>query len=378
MKTAANLLCFCVLALLALGMVMLYSSVMAERGGMHLLISQGAFTLVGLAACLIAASMDYRILKALAWPFFAVSILLLVLVLIPNVGYRANGASRWFREPHTKVQFEPSELAKIALIIVLAWYGEYFQRQMGTFRRGVLLPGVFIGLMLGLIFVEPDVGSMMLLASVSGALLLLAGVRWRFIVPPVLLALTGLGWCLWRDPMRSRRILAWLDVEKHKLDVGLQGKQAMLAFGSGGWTGLGLGNSRAKLGFLPEHHTDFIFPIIGEELGLIATLAVILAYGLILGCGLYISSRARDTFGMLLGSGITLLIGLQAAINIGVVTSALPNKGLPLPFISYGGSDLVILLACVGVLLSVGRHAPALDGNVVTTEPDALPEAQTA
>ena len=377
MKTATSTLIFCVAALLALGMVMLYSSIMAERGG-HYLLFQCVWTCLGLATCLIAANTDYRILKRFAWPLFVVSVLLLILVLVPHVGSRINGARRWFKEPHTNIRFEPSELAKISLIILLAWYGEHYQRQMGSFRKGILYPGIFIGLVLGLVFVEPDVGSMMLMASVSGALLLLAGVKWRFIVPPTLLAGSGLAYFLWKDPMRSKRIFAWLDVEKHKLDIGLQAKQAMLAFGSGGWTGLGLGNSRAKLGFLPEHHTDFIFPIIGEELGLVATLGVTLAFVLILLCGLHISSQARDPFGMLLGSGITCLIGLQAAINIGVVTNALPNKGLPLPFISYGGSDLVVMLTCVGILLSVGRHALAPDAEAVVTTPDALPEPQVS
>jgi cell division protein FtsW len=148
-------------------------------------------------------------------------------------------------------------------------------------------------------------------------------------------------------------------LEQHKDGVGYQAYQAMIALGSGGWTGLGLGNGRQKLGFVPEDHTDFILSIIGEELGLIATLFILLAFVIIVICGIYIALNARDPFGFLLGSGVTLLIGLQAAINIGVVTSALPNKGLPLPFISYGGSNLMAMLTCVGILFSIARHAPA-------------------
>jgi cell division protein FtsW len=157
--------------------------------------------------------------------------------------------------------------------------------------------------------------------------------------------------------MRMRRIISWLNTDKH--GVGNQAYQAMIALGSGGWFGLGLGNGRQKLGFVPEDHTDFIFSIIGEELGLVATLLVIVAFVVILLCGIYIALNARDTFGLLLAGGVTLLISLQAAINIGVVTSALPNKGLPLPFISYGGSNLVAMLTCVGILFSVARRAPA-------------------
>jgi len=146
-------------------------------------------------------------------------------------------------------------------------------------------------------------------------------------------------------------------LEQHKEGVGYQAYQAMVALGSGGWTGLGLGNGRQKLGFVPEHHTDFIFSIIGEELGLMATLLVVLAFVIIVICGIYIALNARDTFGFLLAAGITFLIGLQAAINIGVVTSALPCKGLPLPFISYGGSNLLMMLTGVGLLFNVARHA---------------------
>ena len=162
--------------------------------------------------------------------------------------------------------------------------------------------------------------------------------------------------------MRSERIYSWLHLEETKRDKGLQAYEAMIALGSGGFVGKGLGDGRQKLGFVPEHHTDFIFSIIGEELGLIATLLVILAFVGIVFSGAYIAMNARDTFGLLLGTGITFLIGLQAFVNIGVVTSALPNKGLPLPFISYGGSNLLVMLASVGLLLNVARQAREADG----------------
>jgi cell division protein FtsW len=151
--------------------------------------------------------------------------------------------------------------------------------------------------------------------------------------------------------------MAFLHPEQHREGTGFQAYQAMLALGSGGATGLGLGNGRQKLGFVPEHHTDFIFSVIGEELGVIASLGVVLAFMAIVVCGLYIAWNARDRFGMILGTGITFLIGLQAFINIGVVTSALPNKGLPLPFISYGGSSLVMMLGSVGILLSIASYS---------------------
>jgi cell division protein FtsW len=214
-----------------------------------------------------------------------------------------------------------------------------------------------LAIVLGLIFKEPDRGTTILLAAVSGTMLLVAGVRWRFILPAGVAAVAGLVFSLLHDTMRSGRISSWLNPEQHKSDVGYQAYQAMLALGAGGVTGLGLGNGRQKLGFVPEHHTDFIFSIIGEELGLVATLLVVVAFIAILACGIYIALNSRDTFGMLLGTGITFLIGLQAFINIGVVTSALPNKGLPLPFISYGGSNLLTMLTAVGLLLSIARRA---------------------
>jgi cell division protein FtsW len=191
-----------------------------------------------------------------------------------------------------------------------------------------------------------------------------------------LLGIIALGISLLNDPMRRRRIMSWLDLEETKTTTGQQAYQAMLALGNGGWTGLGLGNGRQKLGFVPENHTDFIFSVIGEELGLVAGLLVLLAFVAIVVCGVFIASRARDKFGMLLGIGITFLIGFQAFINIGVVTSALPNKGLPLPFISYGGSNLVIMLTCVGIMLSIARQARLAPVTTAFEETPANPFAK--
>jgi cell division protein FtsW len=200
-------------------------------------------------------------------------------------------------------------------------------------------------------------------------MLIVAGVRWSHILPPAILGISGLAFVLLQDPVRLRRILAWLHPEQHREGAGFQAYQAMIAMGAGGVDGLGLGNGRQKLGSIPEHHTDFIFSVIGEELGLIATASVIAAFIVIILCGVLISLRARDAFGMLLATGITFLIGFQAFINIGVVTSVLPNKGIPLPFISYGGSNLVLMMTSIGVLLSVARQAvPSSSQNVFAAE----------
>jgi len=318
---------------------------------------------LGVAMCLTAAVLDYRLLKKIALPLLIVSVLLLALVLVPHIGLKIKGARRWLGEG--PFRFQASELAKLALIIALAWYGEQFQRQMRFWKRGILIPGSVVALVLGLIFIEPDRGTTILLASVAGVMLLIGGVRWLFIAPPVLAAVACFGFSLLHDDMRRKRIFGWLYLDEHKDGVGYQAYQAMIALGAGGWTGLGLGNGRQKLGFVPENHTDFILSIIGEELGLVATLLVIIAFVTIVLCGIFIARNSRDSFGLLLGSGISFLVGLQAFINIGVVTSALPNKGLPLPFVSYGGSNLLIMLTCVGLLLSIARQTRAAEAMSV-------------
>jgi cell division protein FtsW len=386
MKVAVTTLVFCVAALLALGMVMLYSTSMgmpmpgagAPKVGTHYMMMQLIWCALGVGLCMTATSLDYRLLKRIAWPLFILAVLLLALVLERHLGVVRGKARRWFS--FGGVSFQPSELAKLALVVLLAWYGERFQRQMHTALRGIVWPGLLICPMLGLIFVEPDRGTTILLAAVGGTMLLIAGVRWKYFVPPILLGFVGLAISILHDPMRRNRIFSWLDLEEHKSGVGYQAYQAMLALGAGGLSGLGLGNGRQKLGFVPENHTDFIFSIIGEELGLIATLLVVVAFVVIVICGIYIALNARDSFGFLLGSGITFLIGFQAFINIGVVTSALPNKGLPLPFISYGGSNLLAMLTCVGLLLSVARQSRTREAAIPggPTQCDELPAPQPA
>ena len=354
MRLAITILVFCVAALLALGMVMLYSSSMAQVGA-HYLAMQLVWGLLGVITCVIATLLDYRLLRRFWWFVLGASILMLLLVLVPHIGVVRGHARRWFA--FGGVSFQPSEVAKLALLVGLAWYGEHFQRQMPSFKRGVLIPGMVMCLVVGLIFIEPDVGNALLLATVSGVVLLTGGIRLRYFLPPVLAGALAVGLFIYHNPMRSQRVYSWLHLEETKQDKGLQAYQAMVALGSGGLWGKGLGDGRQKLGFVPEHHTDFIFSIIGEELGLIATSLVVAGFVGVLLCGVYISLNASDTFGLLLGTGISFLIGLQAFINIGVVTSALPNKGLPLPFISYGGSNLLVMLASVGVLLSIARQA---------------------
>jgi len=339
-------------------LVMLYSSTMTSQAGVRDLMMQLVWCTAGFAVCVAATAIDYQWLKKFAWPVYVLALILLVAVFVPHLGHASHGAHRWIWIKKIGITLQPSEFAKLALVIMLAWYGDFSQRQMQTFRRGIVLPGAVVSLVLGLTFVEPDRGATILLAAVAGSMLLIAGVQWKHLLVPAAAGAAGLAVSILHDPLRMNRIFAWWHPQDHLNGAALQAHQAIIGLGSGGWFGVGLGNGLQKYGYLPEIQTDFIFANIGEELGLLATLLVVLAFVVIVICGIYIAVNAREPFGFLLGSGITLLIGLQAAINIGVVTSALPNKGLPLPFISYGGSNLLAMLTCVGLLFSIARYAP--------------------
>lgn len=354
-RTAATALIVCVGSLLALGMITLYSCSNHIYGARYL-VQQASWAACGVIACLVAASFDYRSWRKWVWIPFLLSFVALMLVWVPGIGMKINGSARWLNLQIGS--FQPSEAAKISLILFLAWYADRFQEDMRSFLRGIVVPGAVALVLIVPVFFEPDRGTTILMCGLTAAMLVLAGVRWFYVIPPVVAGAVGMTYILITDPMRLRRIVVWLDPEQHKDTAsGYQAWQALIALGAGGPFGAGLGNGRQKLGFLPEHHTDFIFSMVGEELGLVGTLAVLGIYAVFVVCGAYIAWNARDTFGLMLASGVTFLIGMQVFINIGVVTSALPNKGLALPFISYGGSSLLLMLFGVGVLLSVARRA---------------------
>lgn len=357
MRTAVTTLVLCVSSLLALGLVILYSAIMMEGAG-AILMKQLTWCALGLGVCVLMASVDYRWLlqpRITSWTLYAGAVILLILALIPGVGVEHYGARRWLALG--PIQFQPSEFGKLALIIILAWYGDRYVRQMGGFKRGVLGPLVLMGIMLVLIGKE-DRGTAILLAGTCGVIWLVSGVRWRDFIPLALLGFAGLVGLIISDPVRMKRIFGWLQMDEQKLGAGMQGYHAKLALGSGGLFGLGLGNSRQKMDYIPFHETDFIFSIIGEELGFIAAILVVIAFTLLVISGVIIASRAREPFGLLLGTGITFMIGFQAFINIAVVTGVFPITGMPLPFISRGGSNLLVMLTCIGILLSIARHAP--------------------
>lgn len=349
-----------VLVLVTLGVVMLAST--SSIQGDQLFHDPGYFLkrqLIWLAVAFISAfltsNIDYHYWKPLAVPLALFSVVLLVMVLIPGVGLNIKGSSRWLRVG--PANFQPSELAKLATVIFLAWWMARVQRRATELVRGLVIPLVGLGLILGLIFIEPDFGTTMLIGVVGMTLMFIGGTRVSYLIVAASVGLCGFTLAIMQDAERMRRITAFLNPEKYAKDEAFQLLNAIYAFVVGGGAGVGLGQSLQKRFYLPEAHTDFIFAILGEELGLAASLLVIVLFLGLFICGVRISFRAQDQFGKLLGFGLTMMIVLQAAINIGVVTGSLPTKGLPLPFISFGGSSLLMSLAMVGVLVNIARQS---------------------
>ena len=345
-------------SLLAIGIVMLFSTgafAHDSRGDMYFFVKRQLMWLViGGTALVAAAMLDYR-LWARWWPWvYGAAVVMLVLCFVPPVGMKVNGAWRWVNLGFAS--FQPSELGKIAVLFFLASWYERHEEQASEFWRGFVLPLAAAGVIMALIVVEVDLGATALIGTTALAMAFVAGAGLRWLLPLIGAGVAVLCVAAFHIEERFGRIIAFLDPEKYKLGEGLQQWQALLAFGAGGVDGLGLGNGRQKMLYLPYAHTDFIFPMIGEELGLRFTLLTVFCFLLILLAGVLIAMNAKDRFGMLLGFGITIIITLQAAINIGVTTSLLPNKGMPLPFISYGGSNLAVSMLLVGILVNIHRQ----------------------
>lgn len=346
-----------VILLLSIGIVMVFSasSVMGIndfRDPYHYVKRQVIFAIIGLATLFIAAKVDYHVYKILALPGLIVGFVLLILVLF--IGEDISGSTRWIRIGFFNLQ--PSEIAKLTMVNFTAVYIANKRKQVRKFFSGLLPIVVILGLQFGLIMLEPDFGTAIALSFTVIIVLFAGGVHLGQFFGLGSLAIPGIYLLIKFEPYRLRRLMAFLDPWADPTDTGWNIIQSLTAIGSGGFFGLGLGNSRQKFSYLPEHHTDFIYAILCEELGFIGGALVVFLFFVVAWRGFRIALNAPDLYGSLLAIGITSMIGFQAFLNIGVVTGALPVTGIPLPFISYGGSSLITSLASVGVLLNISRQ----------------------
>ncbi len=346
-------------SLLALGMAMIFTSstLMAQSeysDAFYFVKRQGIYAFLGLGALFLGRSINYHRYKRWIYHILVLSLLSLVLVFVPGIGGKVRGAARWLRLGPLTLQ--PSEFAKLAMVLFMAYSLARKQEKMKYFAIGFLPHMLMAGLFIALILKEPDFGTSVTLGAIVFTMLFVGGTR----VTHILLTLSAcipLGVLMvLRDPKKFARVLSFLDPWKHGQDVGYQLKQALLAIGSGGLSGLGLGQSRAKLFYLPDCHTDFILAIFSEELGFLGVLLVLALFTILICRGIRLSLKAPDSFGSYLALGLTLMIGLPALINMGVVSGILPTKGLSLPFLSYGGSGLLVNLLAVGILLNISSQ----------------------
>ncbi|HET7236738.1 MAG TPA: putative lipid II flippase FtsW [Actinomycetota bacterium] len=344
------------LVLTGLVMVLSASSVsaFAQYGDSFMFVQrQAAYAVVGIAGLILASRMRPEAWRRLAWPLLLVTIAMLALVLLPTAGIEAYGSSRWFQLGPVTVQ--PSELAKLSLVVFGAAILTSKWDKLGDLGH-LAIPLLPVGALVGaMVMLQPDLGTTLIISGSIFLLLFAAGVRLRYLTfAGIAGVVIGAGLIMSAD-YRRVRFLSFLDPWEDAKSSGYQLIQSLIALGSGGWTGVGLGASRQKWQYVPNAHNDFVFSILGEELGLIGEVVVVLAFVALLFAGLRIATRTTDTFSRLLAAGIVSWFGLQALVNLGAVTGLLPITGVPLPFLSYGGSSLVVSLAAVGVLVSIAR-----------------------
>jgi cell division protein FtsW len=360
LRHSSILLCTAVAALVALGLIMLASTSVWVRGVEEpylFLRKQSIMVVIGLVGAVFAARFPSEWLRRLSPWMLLVTCILLALCFVPGVGVETFGSKRWIKVPVID-QFQPSELAKIAVIVALAAWFARWQTEVHTFWRGFVLPGAIAGVPVVLIAAETDAGTALSLSVAIAAVLFCVGTRLIYIIPTALVAVSGAAILIFNDPVRWRRIEAWLDLNNPDFaDINRQQVRSLYALGNGGLEGVGLGNGLEKFGNLPFAHIDFIFPVIGEELGLASTLGVVICYVLIAVGGFGIAMQASNVFNRCMALGLTCVIVVPAIVNIGVTTAVLPNDGLPLPFVSYGGTSLVFSLVAVGMLVGIHRCA---------------------
>jgi cell division protein FtsW len=353
-----HLLVVVTLGLVAFGLVMVYSAssaraALAADDPAYYLKRQAAYALLGIVALVVLSRTDFRRLRYCVPPLLLTSFALLVAVLV--IGTPVNGAKRWITLGPATVQ--PSELAKLALAL---WVAAYLSRSSApqSLRELIRPIGAVFGLSLVLILVEPDLGTAISVVVMLAAVLVVAGTRLSTLAGAAAIGVSLIAAAIWLEPYRRERILSFLDPWQDPQGAGFQSVQAMLALGSGGFFGVGLGESVQKVYYLPESSTDMIFAIVGEELGLVGAFALLAAFVVFGYAGFNVALACRDPFGKLLATGITALICGQAALNVSAVMGLAPLTGIPLPFVSYGGSSLVVMLASVGILLNIAvNHA---------------------
>jgi cell division protein FtsW len=353
------ILLFTALALVGIGIVMVYSTsaiIAGDRFGdpYYFLKRQALYTGIGFALMILMMFLPYGLLKRLAYPILIGSILLLVAVLIPGIGHRAGGAMRWLKI--WSFSFQPSEFAKLGLVIFLAYLLAKKEEKIRSFSFGFLPPVLLSGLVIALVMKEPDFGAAFFLTVMVFLLLFVSGARVIYIAGACFIAIPVAYYFLMNVGYRYKRLMSFIRPWEDPNGTSFQIIQSFLSFGSGGLFGLGLGEGRQKLFFLPAPHTDFIFSVVGEELGLVGAMLVVLLFFILTVRGIQIGLSIEDRFGAYLALGIALMISLQAVINMGVVLGLLPTKGLTLPFISYGGTSLIANLAGVGILLNLSTH----------------------
>ncbi|MEO5915911.1 MAG: putative peptidoglycan glycosyltransferase FtsW [Luteolibacter sp.] len=354
------LLCTAVAALVALGLIMLTSTGAWVPGfsAYHFMTAQAAWVGVGLVCALVAARFPLETLRKFAPWMLAAACVMLILCYVPGISDARWGSKRWIKVPVIG-SFQPSEAAKIVIVLALsAWFARW-QTEVRTFWRGFVMPGIIAGIPILLIAGETDVGTALSLCVAVGAIMFCIGTRLIYAVPTALLGMSGAVWFIMHDVVRRTRIDVWMDLANHQRDQGMQQWRGLLALGNGGPWGVGLGNGVEKFGTLTFAYTDFIFPVIGEELGLPFTLGAVVCYVLIAVCGCGIALQANNIFNRCVALGLTCVIVVPAMQNIAVTTAMLPNDGLPLPFVSYGGTSLVFSLAAVGMLVGIHRRSYA-------------------
>ena len=354
--------CLLVLLLTAVGLVMLLSASFPSayydtknNDPTYYFVRQGVFAVMGVAAMLFISKINYQRFRGFAKPLLYVSIVLLILVLIPGIGLTRNNATRWLGVGEL-LTFQPSEIAKVAIILYFSDSISKKKDKMRTTRYGVAPYLLWLVVVGGLVALEPHLSGAILIMGTGAVLMLVGGINWSWVIGAVGAAAGGLYVILFVIGYNTSRITYWLNPWEDAQGKGYQLSQSLITIGSGGLWGVGLGKSRQKFLYLPEEHNDFIFAIICEELGLIGATVIMLLFAALVLRGYWIALHARDRFGSLLVVGMTTFLGLQVFLNIGVVTGLLPATGISLPFFSYGGTALCIQLVEMGVVLSVSRQ----------------------